>query len=80
MRWQFIFLKQELEKQGLKWGEDYIPCLHVHDEVQGSIESAHVPTFTKCFEQSFERVRVALHLRVPLRCEVKTGNSWLDTH
>jgi len=80
MRWQFIFLRQELEKRGLKWGQDYIPCLHVHDEVQGSIKSEHVSIFTQAFEESFKRVGDALNLRVPLRCEVKTGNSWLETH
>lgn len=80
MRWFPVYLRDELAKAGVRWGRDYIPHLHVHDELQGSLRPDLTDVFRVSFENAFARTRDALGLRVPLRCEVKFGSNWAETH
>jgi DNA polymerase-1 len=80
MRWQPYFLKRRLEEAGIRWGTDYIPHLHVHDELQGSLRPQYMDAFRDAFTRGFEDTRAELGLRVPLRCEVKFGKNWAETH
>jgi len=80
MKWQLMYLKEACEQKGIRWGVDYRPHLHVHDEVQGSLRPELLDTFKQAFEDSFARTQSALGVRIPLRCDVKHGESWLDTH
>jgi DNA polymerase-1 len=80
MRWQPYFLKYRLEEAGIRWGTDYIPHLHVHDELQGSLRPQYMDAFRDAFTRAFEDTRAELGLRVPLRCEVKFGKNWAETH
>lgn len=80
MRWFPYFLKRRLEQEGIRWGTDYIPHLHVHDELQGSLRPEYMDPFRVCFERAFEDTAAELGLRVPLKCEVKFGRNWAETH
>ena len=80
MRWMPVYLKQELPKHGITWGVDYVPHLHVHDEMQGSLRKGMREPFTHAVEKANARTVQALKLNVPLRCDVVFGENWLDTH
>jgi DNA polymerase-1 len=80
MRWQPYFLSKRLAEAGVVWCEDYIPHLHVHDEVQGSLRPGLEDVFSAAVKQSFDDTRAVLGLRVRLDSEVKFGNNWADTH
>jgi DNA polymerase I-like protein with 3'-5' exonuclease and polymerase domains len=80
MRWFPYFLERELSQHAVRWNEDYIPHLHVHDEIQGSIRIGKEENFKQAFSSAFQATQVDLCLRVPLRCEVKFGNNWAETH
>lgn len=80
MRWMPVYLKSELENHGIKWGVDYIPHLHVHDEMQGSLRKGLREPFTVAVQAANNRTVSALNLKVPLRCDVVFGDNWLATH
>lgn len=80
MRWMPVYLKQELAEHGIEWGVDYIPHLHVHDEMQGSLRKGLREPFTAAVQAANARTVAALNLRVPLRCDVVFGDNWLATH
>ena len=80
MRWQFIMLRKACAASGIVWGEDVRPLLHVHDEVQAALRPGLEDVYTKAFTWAFEDTKELLGIRVPLRCEVKYGESWLETH
>jgi DNA polymerase I-like protein with 3'-5' exonuclease and polymerase domains len=80
MRWFPYFLERQLASVGIRWGTDYIPHLHVHDEIQGSLRPEYMDDFRGAFERAFLDTQQELGLRVPLRCEVKFGANWAETH
>ena len=80
MKWQLYFLYLECEKRGIRWLVDYIPHLLVHDEVQGSLKPELLPLFEEAFAASFTRVEEIFSMRIPLRCDVKSGSNWYETH
>ena len=80
MRWQFVLLRERCEEMGIKWGEDVRPLLHVHDEVQAALRPGLEEEYARAFTLAFEDTQSALGVRIPLRCDVQFGASWLDTH
>jgi DNA polymerase I-like protein with 3'-5' exonuclease and polymerase domains len=80
MRWQFVLLRERCEEMGIKWGEDVRPLLHVHDEVQAALRPGLEEEYARAFTLAFEDTESALGVRIPLRCDVQFGESWLETH
>jgi DNA polymerase-1 len=80
MRWFPYFLKRRCQELGIVWGRDYIPHLHVHDEIQGSLKLGLRDKFREACNMTFQDVTAHLRLRCKLKGEVKFGNNWAETH
>jgi DNA polymerase I-like protein with 3'-5' exonuclease and polymerase domains len=59
---------------------DYWPLAFVHDEMQLSVHQDHVLMTTDLIKYAMKDVEHTTKFRVPLDCDVQTGNNWGDTH
>jgi len=74
------FLYEDLQKLGLKWGEDYAFVAHVHDEIQALVRPNLVGHYKKLAIASFEKAGDYFKLKCPLTGEAKAGANWMETH
>ena len=61
-------------------GADYFPLGFIHDEMQLSVALSDVDTVRTLIPLAMKDVEHAVKFRIPLDCEVQSGNNWGDTH
>lgn len=76
-----IYYDALVNKEGLKWGTDFIQVLHVHDEFQEQFRDYVDPERVgKIAVASIQEAGRILKFRVPLDGEFKVGRNWAETH
>ena len=75
-----IFLHENLEKQGLTYGEDFVMVAHIHDEMQMLVKEQYAETLGGQAVQSIRNTTEHFKFRCPLEGEYKIGNNWSETH
>ena len=75
-----LLLEGLLAERGVVTGEDWIPSLTVHDEIQGSLRPGLEDIFSECVARAYEETRTLLNIQVPLVGSAEFGSSWADTH
>lgn len=63
-----------------KYGEDYMLCANVHDEVQIETRPELAKLVGETFKKSIEKVTEDFNMRCPLTGEYKIGRNWSETH
>lgn len=80
MKQCLVFLKDELDKVGLKIHRDYNFTLNVHDEVQAEVLEDKVQLYSECAQRAVDRVNEFFKLNCKLQIDIKVGKSWAECH
>ena len=59
---------------------DYWPLGFIHDEMQLSVAPEFVDMANTLIPIAMKDVEHAVKFRIPLDCEVQSGDNWGDTH
>ena len=73
-------MRESLEAEGLRQGEDWNLVLFVHDEAQLEVREEVAERVAKIAEQAFRDVGPDLDLKVQTDGEAKIGDNWAETH
>lgn len=80
MKQCLVFLRDELDKCGMRLGEDYNILLNVHDEVQAEVRPNLVEKYNECVYKAASRTNEFLKLNCKLQVDIKVGKSWAECH
>jgi len=75
-----VVLERFLKEEGVGTGTGWIPSLHVHDEVQGSLRPGLQEAFKRAVDKAFAFTQDLLNVQVPLVGGAEFGSSWAQTH
>ena len=75
-----LAIRDELERQGLKWGKDYYYLGWCHDEVQIAVRKGLEEAVGQTAVLVAPQVGEAFKFRCPLAAEYRQGASWAETH
>ena len=73
-------LYEDLERQGLKFGQDWGFVAHVHDEYQALVRPQYVELYKELAIDSFRKSGEYFGLKCPLTGEARVGQNWMETH
>ena len=76
MKVVLCFIDKKVKEEGL----DVTFVGNIHDEVQSEVAEHHIMGYTRCVEWAFDQTTEFLGLRCPLAGEVKSGDTWAETH
>lgn len=80
MKQCLVFLKEELDKVGLKRRVDYNFTLNIHDEVQAEVRKGLEDVYKECCYKAVDRTNEFLKLNCRLQIDIKQGKSWAECH
>ena len=69
-----------LDKKIKQQGADVTFVGNIHDEVQAEVAKDWISWYTNSVSEAFYEATKFLKMRCPLEGEVKTGETWADTH
>jgi DNA polymerase I-like protein with 3'-5' exonuclease and polymerase domains len=75
-----VILYDDLNNEGLKWGEDYAFVAHIHDEVQAMVRPKYTELYKKLAIDSFRKSGEYFQLLCPFTGEAREGQNWMETH
>lgn len=75
-----VILWHELERRGLRFGEDWAQVASVHDEWQLTCKPEIVETIKEVSVWAIEEAGRQLNFNCPLRGNAEHGNNWKETH
>lgn len=80
MKQCLVFLKEELDKVGLKRRVDYNFTLNIHDEVQAEVRKGLEDVYKECCYKAVDKTNEFLKLNCRLQIDIKQGKSWAECH
>ena len=72
--------QDQLDGAGLVYGEDYIRCAYVHDEVQLSVRPGCADQVAELIVSAAPLAGAAHNFRVPISASADQGANWAATH
>jgi DNA polymerase I-like protein with 3'-5' exonuclease and polymerase domains len=69
-----------LDKKIKQQGADVTFVGNIHDEVQAEVAKHWISWYTNSVSEAFYEATKFLKMRCPLEGEVKTGETWAETH
>jgi hypothetical protein len=75
-----VILYNDLNENGLKWGEDYAFVAHIHDEIQALVRPKYTELYKKLAIDSFRKSGEYFQLLCPFTGEAREGKNWMETH
>lgn len=80
MKQCLVYLKDELDKAGLRLYTDYKFVLNVHDEVQSNVKEEFIETYKECVQRAVDRTNKRFDLNCKLQVDIKVGRNWAECH
>lgn len=75
-----VILYDDLNANGLRWGEDYAFVAHIHDEVQALVRPHFIELYKETAIDSFKQAGEFFKLKCPFTGEAREGRNWMETH
>ena len=80
MKQCLVFLKNELDKIGMKPREDYNFLLNAHDEVEAEVRPHLLDKYKECVYKAVDRTNEFFKVNAKLQIDLKTGGCWAECH
>lgn len=75
-----VILYDDLNANGLRWGEDYAFVAHIHDEIQALVRPHFIELYKETAIDSFKKAGEFFKLKCPFTGEAREGRNWMETH